>query len=80
VAAVEPIWSTESLKNSQIEHLHRFQAARNPLGPKTLEQLKARARDRDNTFASLMDAVKYHSLGQISRARYEVGGEYHRNM
>ena len=38
------------------------------------------ARERRNVFASLMDAVKTHSLGQISHALYEVGGEYRRNM
>ena len=38
------------------------------------------ARERRNVFAALMDAVKTHSLGQISHALYEVGGEYRRNM
>jgi hypothetical protein len=37
-------------------------------------------RDRKNIFAALMEAVKTHSLGQISHALYEVGGEYRRNM
>ena len=38
------------------------------------------ARDRRNVFAALMEAVKTHSLGQISHALYDVGGEYRRNM
>jgi methylmalonyl-CoA mutase len=42
--------------------------------------LQATARDRRNVFAALMDAVKTHSLGQISHALYDVGGEYRRNM
>jgi methylmalonyl-CoA mutase len=42
--------------------------------------LQATARDRKNVFAALMEAVKTHSLGQISHALYEVGGEYRRNM
>ena len=46
----------------------------------TLSQLQQTARDRKNIFASLMEAVKYNSLGQISHALYEVGGEYRRNM
>lgn len=33
-----------------------------------------------NVFAALMEAVKTHSLGQISHALYDVGGEYRRNM
>ncbi len=39
-----------------------------------------RARDRRNVFEALMEAVKTHSLGQISHALYDVGGEYRRNM
>ncbi|MGH8397727.1 MAG: hypothetical protein ACRETA_05725 [Gammaproteobacteria bacterium] len=48
--------------------------------PGSLAQLQQTARDRKNIFASLMEAVKYNSLGQISHALYEVGGEYRRNM
>jgi len=77
---IELIRSSETEKNDQIKHLRRFQAARNPLGPQALDELQARARERANTFQALMEAVKYHSLGQISHALYEVGGEYRRNM
>ncbi|MDE2023856.1 MAG: methylmalonyl-CoA mutase family protein [Gammaproteobacteria bacterium] len=45
-----------------------------------LRYLQDTARDRKNIFAALMQAVKTHSLGQISHALYEVGGEYRRNM
>jgi isobutyryl-CoA mutase len=45
-----------------------------------LTQLQQTARDRKNIFESLMEAVKYNSLGQISHALYEVGGEYRRNI
>ena len=45
-----------------------------------LAYLQDTARRRGNVFAALMDAVKTHSLGQISHALYEVGGEYRRNM
>ena len=48
--------------------------------PTSLSALQATARDRRNVFAALMEAVKTHSLGQISHALYEVGGEYRRNM
>ena len=77
---IELIRSTDVEKNDQIKHLRRFQSARNPLGPEVLDNLKNRARKRENTFAALIEAVKYHSLGQISHALYEVGGEYRRNM
>ena len=45
-----------------------------------LVYLQNTARDRNNVFAALMEAVKTHSLGQISHALYDVGGEYRRNM
>ncbi|MHB1056285.1 MAG: methylmalonyl-CoA mutase family protein [Rhodanobacter sp.] len=45
-----------------------------------LAYLQDTARDRQNVFAALMEAVKTHSLGQISHALYDVGGEYRRNM
>ncbi len=45
-----------------------------------LAYLQHAARDRKNVFAALMEAVKTHSLGQISHALYDVGGEYRRNM
>ncbi|HKT31496.1 MAG TPA: methylmalonyl-CoA mutase family protein [Gammaproteobacteria bacterium] len=45
-----------------------------------LRYLQDTARARKNTFEALMEAVKTHSLGQISHALYEVGGEYRRNM
>ncbi|MCL1633353.1 methylmalonyl-CoA mutase family protein [Luteimonas sp. SX5] len=45
-----------------------------------LAYLQNTARNRQNVFAALMEAVKTHSLGQISHALYDVGGEYRRNM
>ena len=45
-----------------------------------LRYLQATARERRNVFEALMEAVKTHSLGQISHALYDVGGEYRRNM
>jgi isobutyryl-CoA mutase len=49
-------------------------------GGSNLKNLQSTARDRKNIFAALMEAVKTHSLGQISHALYDVGGEYRRNM
>jgi methylmalonyl-CoA mutase len=45
-----------------------------------LQRLQARARERGNLFAELMETVKTNSLSQISAALYDVGGEYRRNM
>jgi methylmalonyl-CoA mutase len=49
-------------------------------GGEGLGFLQQTARERKNIFAALMEAVKTHSLGQISHSLYEVGGEYRRNM
>ncbi len=81
---VELIRSTEGEKAQQIENVRRYQASRNGLGHGTRGEgiafLQQTARDRKNVFAALMEAVKTHSLGQISHSLYEVGGEYRRNM
>ncbi|MEE8539014.1 MAG: hypothetical protein V3S54_04285, partial [Woeseiaceae bacterium] len=45
-----------------------------------IAELQNTARSRGNVFAELIETVKSSSLGQISAALYEVGGEYRRNM
>src|SRR5205085_1083933 len=84
---IELIRSTEEEKGQQIANADGFRRARNAsvkeddrTVPGSLAQLQQMARDRKNVFASLIEAVKYNSLGQISHALYEVGGEYRRNM
>jgi methylmalonyl-CoA mutase len=47
---------------------------------KALQKLKEVAVNNGNLFAELMESVKYCSLGQITHALYEVGGQYRRNM
>ena len=80
VTKIELIRSTEDEKRQQIENVENYRAARNARAPEGLKQLQQTARDRKNIFAFLMEAVKFNSLGQISHALYEVGGEYRRNM
>ena len=84
---IELIRSTEAEKGQQIANVKSFQEARNDValpdpaqGGKPMKRLQAIARARENLFAALMEAVKTHSLGQISHALYDVGGEYRRNM
>jgi methylmalonyl-CoA mutase len=77
---IELIRSTPDEKGQQISNVHAYQKARNDFAQNGLRPLQTAARERRNVFASLMDAVKTHSLGQISHALYEVGGEYRRNM
>ncbi|WP_396615153.1 methylmalonyl-CoA mutase family protein [Lysobacter soli] len=80
VTEIELIRSTESEKGQQIDNVAGYQGNRNGYAPEGLKALQATARERRNVFASLMEAVKTHSLGQISHALYDVGGEYRRNM
>ncbi|WP_240098025.1 methylmalonyl-CoA mutase family protein [Thermomonas flagellata] len=80
VTEIELIRSTEEEKRQQIANVAAFQANRNGYAAEGLRALQATARERRNVFESLMEAVKTHSLGQISHALYEVGGEYRRNM
>ena len=80
VTEIELIRSTEGEKGQQIENVGGYQQNRNAYAADGLTSLQKTARDRQNVFASLMEAVKTHSLGQISHALYDVGGEYRRNM
>ncbi|MCE7931910.1 MAG: methylmalonyl-CoA mutase [Xanthomonadales bacterium PRO6] len=83
---IELIRSTEAEKCQQIGNVRAYQQSRNamrlPAGGEEapLRRLQVVARARQNLFAALIEAVKTHSLGQISHALYEVGGEYRRNM
>jgi methylmalonyl-CoA mutase len=80
IGKLELIRSTEAEKGMQIAQVARFQAQRNGFAVDGLKPLQAIARERRNIFAGLLEAVKTHSLGQISHALYDVGGEYRRNM
>jgi len=77
---IELIRSTEEEKGQQIANIEAYRGNRNGFMPEGLRALQQTARDRKNVFAQLIEAVKYYSLGQISHALYEVGGEYRRNM
>ncbi|WEN14304.1 methylmalonyl-CoA mutase family protein [Rhodanobacter sp. AS-Z3] len=77
---IELIRSTPEEKGAQIANVKLYGEARNSLAPGSLRTLQETARERGNVFERLMEAVKYNSLGQISHALYEVGGEYRRNM
>ncbi len=80
VTEIELIRSTEAEKGQQIDNVAGYQRNRNEYADDGLKPLQAAARERRNVFESLIDAVKTHSLGQISHALYDVGGEYRRNM
>jgi methylmalonyl-CoA mutase len=77
---LELIRSSESEKQGQIEHVRGFQNTHSEESPGAIDRLKDVARRRGNVFEELMNTVKSNSLGQISAALYQVGGEYRRNM
>jgi isobutyryl-CoA mutase len=72
--------STEEEKQGQLSRLRDFQARHREAAPAALERLKRAVIDDANVFAVLMDVVRVCSLGQISHALFEVGGQYRRNM
>jgi methylmalonyl-CoA mutase len=76
----ELIRSTEAEKQNQVTSVRAFQARNADRAPAALQRLQRVAASGGNVFAELMEAVKVCSLGQISHALYEVGGQYRRNM
>lgn len=72
--------ATYEEKELQIRNLREFQERNKDKVEEALERLKQVAVSGGNIFAELMETVKVASLGQITRALYEVGGQYRRNM
>ena len=72
--------STEEEKQSQLKRLDAFQAAHADAAPAMLKRLQQAVIENLNVFEVLMDAVRVCSLGQITNALFEVGGQYRRNM
>ncbi len=77
---VELMRSSEDEKQHQLRHLHEFQRRNAERSEQALDRLKKVARSGGNVFAELLETVKVCSLGQITRALFDVGGEYRRNM
>ncbi len=77
---IELARSTEEEKQGQIKRLRDFQARNQEAAGPMLEQLKQTVINNGNVFAELIDAVRVCSLGQITEALYEVGGQYRRSM
>jgi methylmalonyl-CoA mutase len=77
---VELMRSSKEEKEHQLRNLSAFRERYVEKNEAKIEELKDAARKGTNTFEVLMEAVKYCSLGQITEALFEVGGEYRRNM
>ena len=76
---IELARSTEEEKQSQIERLIKFQESNKDTSNEALKELKAAITDGNNGFEALMKAVRSCSLGQLTDAFFEVGGQYRRN-
>lgn len=77
---IELARSTEEEKQSQISRLRAFQQRNASQSPAMLEKLRQTVIEDGNVFAVLIDAVRVCSLGQITSALYQVGGQYRRSM
>jgi isobutyryl-CoA mutase len=77
---VELARSTEDEKQNQLARLQAFHAQHAAEAAQALDKLRQAVIDNANVFDVLMDAVRVCSLGQITNALFEVGGQYRRNM
>jgi methylmalonyl-CoA mutase len=76
----EVIRSTEEEKQYQIEMLRHLHETWKEESARAIHHLQHAATENSNIFESLMEAAKYCSIGQITHALFEVGGQYRRNM
>ena len=77
--SVELARSTEEEKNNQINRLKKFHQAHSDSSERAINLVKQTVNEGGNGFAALMEAVKHCSLGQLTDAFFEVGGQYRRN-
>ena len=76
----EVIRATEEEKEYQIAMLNRLHKCNEERQGELLRDLQTAAIQNDNMFEQLLEVCKYCSLGQITNALFEVGGQYRRNM
>lgn len=79
-APVALMRSSEAEKQHQLSNLRRFRERNDARGRAAIERLQDVARSGGNLFAELMHTVQVCSLGQITQALFEVGGQYRRSM
>jgi methylmalonyl-CoA mutase len=80
ILPTEVIRSTTVEKEFQITTLESFKQRHQDKSTDLLKKLQQVAIQNENLFEALMETVKYCSLGQITQALYQVGGQYRRNM
>jgi methylmalonyl-CoA mutase len=76
----EVIRATEKEKEFQINTLNKLHTVYEGKAQDNLKRIQEAAIKNENIFEKLMQATKYCSLGQITEALFEVGGQYRRNM
>jgi len=72
--------SSDAQKDNQIKRLQAFKKRNAKAAPKALAKIRETATSGGNVFAVLMEAVQCCTLGQITEALFEAGGQYRRNM
>jgi methylmalonyl-CoA mutase len=77
---IELARATEEEKRSQVERTREFQTTHRDQARDALQRLQEAASSGQNVFAVLMDAARVCTLGQITEAFFEVGGQYRRNV
>jgi methylmalonyl-CoA mutase len=77
---IELARSSDEEKQSQLKRLAEFHARNADAAPAMMKRLQQAVIDNRNIFEVLMEAVRVCSLGQITGALFEVGGQYRRSM
>ncbi len=80
IIPAEVIRATQAEKDQQIRTVNLIKKLWNPEAKQALINLRSCAVSGNNTFESLMEATKYCTIGQITEALFETGGQYRRNM
>jgi methylmalonyl-CoA mutase len=80
ILPAEVIRATDDEKQQQITTLQDLHRRNKPISQKHLMELQETAIKNENIFEKLIEVTKYCSLGQITNALFEVGGQYRRNM
>jgi methylmalonyl-CoA mutase len=78
--AVELRRASESEKQSQLDRVTTFRTKHNAEAAEAITRLKQAATSGENIFGVLMDAARVCTLGQVTEAFFEVGGQYRRNV
>ncbi|MDR9488689.1 methylmalonyl-CoA mutase family protein, partial [Salibacter sp.] len=76
----EIIRATKDEKEAQIDTVNSLKDRQKAKSEEMIKRVQESAIQNQNIFAELMEACKYCSLGEITEALFEVGGQYRRNM